>query len=320
MSFHQVPYVVSIFNNILMNNISINKTNNDSLPYISEENKNEGYIYLLILDLIIFGSLTYTTYISYKKFELEKYKEEFMSDFIKWLVLANGMRTLSLIFIIIINNPNGNNGISWVNSILHIGPAFLFVSSYMSLAIRFSVIYYQNISYENHILKPTLSVIVYGGYFLLILIALITLFAKKYKVFFYISELLMAILYLVLGSIIIYYGKKVSEIFQSTTQNTFDSNDKYKRFTFISFSIGSLFLIKGISGVLGGIGAYDPKNHNIYDFFWFLILEVLPTVIYIRLSKINNSSNNNETPRSTTNDADLGSIRESTYKPAFLKE
>ena len=104
-----------------------------------KENENEGYLYLLIIDLLIFSSLTYTTYNSSKKVEIEEMKiaktekednsQQFRSYLMKWLVIANALRTLSLIFIIIISNPNGNNGISWINSVLHVVPAFVFVTS-----------------------------------------------------------------------------------------------------------------------------------------------------------------------------------------------
>lgn len=308
---------------ILLNNEpGNNNTNNDTLPFVSKENQNEGYLFLLLFDLLIFCSLTYTTYTSSKKLEKESLNpEDFRLNFIKWLVLANGLRTLSLIFILIISNPNGNNGISWINSILHIVPAFVFVSSYMYLATFFSDIYYSTIDYRNHLLRPALTIIINGGYLLLALIALITLIARTYKAFFYISELLMALLYLVLGSVIIYFGKKVSEIFKSKSQqNNFDTSDRDKNLGFMSFSIGGLFLLKGVSGVLGGLGAYDPPNHNVYDFFWFLVLEVLPTVIFIYVSKNKDSTNNNDSPRSTINEFEMGSQRNTSYRPPFEKE
>ena len=308
---------------ILLNNEpGNNNTNNDTLPFVSKENQNEGYLFLLLFDLLIFCSLTYTTYTSSKKLEKESLNpEDFRLNFIKWLVLANGLRTLSLIFILIISNPNGNNGISWINSILHIVPAFVFVSSYMYLATFFSDIYYSTIDYRNHLLRPALTIIINGGYLLLALIALITLIARTYKAFFYISELLMALLYLVLGSVIIYFGKKVSEIFKSKSQqNNFDTSDRDKNLGFMSFSIGGLFLLKGVSGVLGGLGAYDPPNHNVYDFFWFLVLEVLPTVIFIYVSKNKDSNNNNDSPRSTINEFEMGSQRNTSYRPPFEKE
>ena len=89
----------------------------------------------------------------------------------------------------------------------------------------------------------------------------------------------------------------------------------------MSFSIGGLFLLKGVSGVLGGLGAYDPPNHKVYDFFWFLILEVLPTVIFIYVSKNKDSNNNNiDSPRSTINEFDIGSQRNTSYRPPFEKE
>lgn len=323
MSVNKSLYLISSFNTIILNNELHNKTNNDTLPYVSKENENDGYLFLLLFDLLIFCSLTYTTYTSSKKLERENLNpDDFRLNFIKWLVLANGLRTLSLIFILIISNPNGNNGISWINSLLHIGPAFVFVSSYMYLAIFFSDIYYSTIEYRNHLLRPALTIIINGGYALLGLIALITLIARTFKAFFYISELLMALLYLVLGSVIIYFGHKVSQIFKSKSQqNSFDSNDRDNNLGLMSYSIGGLFLLKGVSGVLGGLGTYDPPNHNIYDFFWFLILEVLPTVIFIYISKNKEASNNiNDTPRSTMNEFELGSQRNTSYRPPFEKE
>ena len=323
MSVNKSLYLISSFNTIILNNELHNKTNNDTLPYVSKENENDGYLFLLLFDLLIFCSLTYTTYTSSKKLERENLNpDDFRLNFIKWLVLANGLRTLSLIFILIISNPNGNNGISWINSLLHIGPAFVFVSCYMYLAIFFSDIYYSTIEYRNHLLRPALTIIINGGYALLGLIALITLIARTFKAFFYISELLMALLYLVLGSVIIYFGHKVSQIFKSKSQqNSFDSNDRDNNLGLMSYSIGGLFLLKGVSGVLGGLGTYDPPNHNIYDFFWFLILEVLPTVIFIYISKNKEASNNiNDTPRSTMNEFELGSQRNTSYRPPFEKE
>ena len=324
MSVNKTLYLISSFKTIILNNeIHKNITNNDTLPYVSKENENDGYLFLLLFDLLIFCSLTYTTYTSSKKLEKENLNpDDFRLNFIKWLVLANGLLTLSLIFILIISNPNGNNGISWINSLLHIGPAFVFVSSYMYLAIFFSDIYYSTIEYRNHLLRPALTIIINGGYALLGVIALITLIARTFKAFFYISELLMALLYLVLGSVIIYFGNKVSQIFKSKSQqNNFDSNDRDNSLGLMSYSIGGLFLLKGVSGVLGGLGAYDPPNHNVYDFFWFLILEVLPTVIFIYISKNKEASNNyNDTPRSTMNEFELGSQRNTSYRPPFEKE
>ena len=103
----------------------------------------------------------------------------------------------------------------------------------------------------------------------------------------------MTLLYLVLGSVIIYFGKKVSEKF-------IDSNENGKNLGFIYFSIWGLFLLRGVSGVIRDIGVYDPQNHNVYDFFWFLILEVLSTVIFIYVSKNKDKDNNiNDSPKTS---------------------
>ena len=325
--------LLSLNKTILISNSTTPKNipDNETSPYISEENENEGYLYLLVIDLLIFCSLTYTTYNSSKNAELtearlvksekEDSSPQFFLYLIKWLVIANALRSLSLIFIIIISNPNGNNGISWINSVLHVVPAFVFVTSYINLAIIFSEIY-RTSGYTSHILRPALIILINSGYVILAIVAIITLLAKSYKAFFYISELLMALLYLVLGSVIIYLGKCASEVFMD--KNIYENSGFDNNIRMMAFSIGGLFLLKGICGILEGIGAYSPPNHNVFDFFWFLILEILPTVIYIYTARNLKTKNNlNESMRSSIineMENESQSQRSTSYRPPFEKE
>ena len=276
-------------------------TSNTTSPQPEQIPQNK-YMWLLILDLIIFISLTVTTYNSSKKLkESELYNpEDFRVKFLQWLVVANGVRSVSLIFILAFGNPNGNTATSWLNSILHVFPAFLFVSCYMYLATFLSNTYYDHIYYDNHIMKPALTMIVQGGYIILIILALITLLFKAYLAFFYISEFLMAMLYLVLGSIIIYFGNKLSSIFQEKAQNNYDSsNEMSNKLSMISLSIGGLFIIKVLSGLLTAVNAINQTKHpKVYDFFWFLILEIAPTVIYIWVGRQKETPT--ETPRQSS--------------------
>ena len=167
MSIKTILYQIISYNTtILFNNNTNSIPDNETSPYVSEENENDGYLYLLVLDLLIFSSLTYTTYNKSKSVELNSDgSDQFNIYFFKWLVIANALRALSLIFIIIISNPNGNNGISWINSVLHVVPAFVFVTSYNNLAIFFSEVYAKTSEYINHLLKPGLSIMINSGYF-----------------------------------------------------------------------------------------------------------------------------------------------------------
>ena len=312
---------------------NISATNDTKTDPGKESSGNEPYLYLLFIDLIIFCLLTYSTYNSTKKKinEIDN-TNGFRLNFLKWLVLANGMRALSLLFIIVFDNPNGNNGISWLNSILHVGPAFMFVSTYMYYAVFLADLYYISISYNNLLFKPILYVLVNGGYLLLLIIGVITLFISKYHLFFTISELLMALLYLVLGSIILYFGRKVSFLLDNKTQNL-SSNETDNKIQIISYSLGALFVLKGISGVFGGFGIVDSYNHNIYDFFWFLILEILPTLIFMFYARVDETKANNlnntsvDYQRNSLNESDFdNSMRfsqernSSFYNPPFEKE
>lgn len=322
---------MTLSNNIISNIVSFaNKTIVEQSDKTKEQINNPPHIWLLFFDLIIFCSLTFTTYKASKKLSQTQTEQEqsnnFRKQFIKWLVFANGIRALSLLFIMAIGNPTGNTPISWFNSILHVGPAFLFVSSYMYLATFLIDIYYTNISYNNRLLKPFLVLFVSSGYLILFIIALVTLIFGGYSAFYYISEFLMACLYLVLGTITIYYGRKVQEIFSNLTQNKFDSSNEmsYKLYI-LSNSIGGLFLIKGLSGVLSAFGYISNQNkyQNVYDFFWFLILEIAPTVIFIIVGK-KKENLPNDTPRQSSiyeqeNSFNEQNQRSFSYRPPFSK-
>ena len=299
-----------------------NQTSSNATPPSFEQSSQNKYIWLLIVDLIVFISLTVTTYNSSKKLkESEQFNpDDFRAKFLQWLVVANGVRSVSLIFILAFGNPNGDTATSWLNSILHVFPAFLFVSSYMYLATFFANIYYDHIYYDNHIMKPALTMIVQGGYTVLIILALITLVFKAYIAFFYIAEFLMAMLYLVLGSIIIYFGSKLSSIFQEKAQNNYDSSNQMgNKLSVLSFSIGGLFIVKGLSGLLTAVNAINPTKYpNVYDFFWFLILEIAPTIIYIKVGR------QKETPIETPRQSSVYEMeytnrydRMSSFKPDF---
>ena len=133
---------------------------------------------------------------------------------------------------------------------------------------------------QRNIFIFLLATIINGGYLFIGLISLITFVFRTYKTFFFISELLMALIYLVLGSAIIYFGKKISKIIQRSN------------FGILFFSFGGISVLKGIGGLFGGLGINFPLNHNVYDFFWFLILEAFPTIIFICISK--NEKNKNK--------------------------
>ena len=297
-------------------------TNNES----NNQKNNSQYLWMLIFDLLIFFSLTLTSYTSSKRLKVLN-SDDFRLKFIKGLVLANGIRTLSLIFIIILGNPLGNNPSSWLNSLLHIVPAFIFVSAYMYLATFLADLYYTNINYHNHLIKPVLLFIVVCGYIILAIVAFFTFVFQAFKAFHYISEFLMALLYLILGSITVYFGRKVSEILkheQIDNNNSEIKNPMSSRISLLSYSIGGLFLIKGLSGVLTGITLIQIKTFpNIYDFFWFLILEIAPTVIFIAIGKVNEPVT--ESPRPTMEiemDTTLyyrGDTITNSYVPPFSK-
>lgn len=72
---------------------------------------------------------------------------------------------------------------------------------------------------------------------------------------------------------IIYYGEKIALVVMSRQYNTFDpSNDMSYKLRILSLSIGGLFLLKSLSGLLTGLKFFDDFypvsiGPNIWDFF-----------------------------------------------------
>ena len=301
-----------------------NESNNTEIEEITKRQNQNKYIWLLLLDLLIFFSLTLTSYASSKKLKLKNKNNsyDFRYKFLKGLTAANGIRSISLIFIIFLGNPYENNPKTWFNSLLHIIPSFIFYSAYMYLCTFLSDIYYSHIEYNNHLIKPILVFIVVIGYIILSILAFFTFVFQSFIKFYLISELLIVILYLVLGSLIVYFGNKVSSIFINRIEKFDNKSEMGKKVKTLSFSIGGLFILKGFSGLFTGISILDPREYpNIYDFFWFLILEIGPTVIIIYIGKKKNSKDESERP---SMDIDIdNSYRESSFsnsfRPPFIK-
>lgn len=87
----------------------------------------------------------------------------------------------------------------------------------------------------------------------------------------------MAVVYLILGAMIIYYGEKISELFAGKSKSYDASNDIAKKLRMLSLSIGGLFLFKSFCGLLTALhifGDFYPKSigANVWDFLVSLLL------------------------------------------------
>ena len=162
------------------------ESNNTEIEEITKRQNQNKYIWLLLLDLLIFFSLTLTSYASSKKLKL-KYKNnsyDFRYKFLKGLTAANGIRSISLIFIIFLGNPFENNPKTWFNSLLHIIPSFIFYSAYMYLCTFLSDIYYSHIEYNNNLIRPVLVFIVVIGYIILSILDFFTFVFQSFIKFY----------------------------------------------------------------------------------------------------------------------------------------
>jgi hypothetical protein len=83
----------------------------------------------------------------------------------------------------------------------------------------------------------------------------------------------MAVVYCILGSMIIYYGNKIAGLFSIRNYRSNDSNnDLGQKLQILSLSIGGLFLLKSLCGLLTAFhffGDFYPLSigANTWDFF-----------------------------------------------------
>jgi hypothetical protein len=145
----------------------------------------------------------------------------------------------------------------------------------MNLVTFLADLYYSHSNYNNHLAKPAMILVVVCSYILLTLLALITfgkfnltVAANAFKAFAYLAEFLIGILYLVLGSMLIYYGMKIATIFGATPtgasryeqiqdNSNYETNMKLK---ILSNVIGGLFLFKSFLALLSAF-------HFFHDFY-----------------------------------------------------
>ncbi len=102
--------------------------------------------------------------------------------------------------------------------------------------------------------------------------ALFTFIFQAFKSFAYCSEFLMAVVYIVLGAMTVYYGEKISELFETKNKSyNSNANDTGKKLRIVSHSIGGIFILKGFCGLLTALSIFDDVfptsiGANVWDF------------------------------------------------------
>lgn len=195
-----IDNVISNDESSIENPIGSNGQTDLDYPQILEDKeRHSSYLWLIVIDLLIFIGLTVILYSSSKKLipkngTANSIADDFKPKFVKGLIYANGsnyikiiymilVRAISLIFIIVLENRSGNNPASWFNYLCHTVPAFIFVSAYMYLVTFLADLYYTSIEYNNHLAKPALLLICVSAYIILALMALITFGNNIFKNF-----------------------------------------------------------------------------------------------------------------------------------------
>lgn len=189
-------------------------------------------LYLLVIDMLAFFALFF---LAYKGLTTLKKKLDRENDpkfrIVNGLILANGVRALSLVLVILLENNSGNSPTAWVNYLAHVVPSMLFVSGYMALVSLLADYYYTIRDETNHIVESTLRIIVVTGYVLIALIALWSFVFKQFKSFAYNSEFIIGVVYFIVASMIIYFGQLIGNFFEEI--HKYEENGSYLKVNFI---------------------------------------------------------------------------------------
>jgi hypothetical protein len=205
---------------------------NKDTEIINESNynneKHSHLLYLLFINLLIFIVLFFMAYNSLKKLKIKLDREDDPKfKIINGLVVANGLRAVSLIIVIVLENSSSNNPTSWVNYLAHVIPSMIFVSAYMGLIYILADYYYEIKDESNHIVYPALRIIVVSGYIIIALLGLISFASKQFKMFMYSSEFVIGVVYIITSSMIIYYGQLIGNFLLEKYK--FENNNNYSK-------------------------------------------------------------------------------------------
>lgn len=191
------------------------------------EKHSEG-LFLLVINLIVFLILFFMAYKSLKNLKVRLDRENDPKfKIVNGLILANGIRALSLIIVILLENNSGNSPTAWVNYLAHIVPSMSFLSGYMALVSLLADYYYTIRDETNHLVYLSLRLIIVFGYILLAIIALFSFITKNFKSFAYNSEFIIGIAYLITGSMIVYFGQLIGNFFEEIRK--FEINQSHFR-------------------------------------------------------------------------------------------
>lgn len=210
---------VILDNNLINNNTSVND---------NDLERHTDYMFLLFVNMIIFIFLFFLTYSKVKKLKIKLDREDDPKfKIVNGLIVANGIRAISLVIIILLENNTGNNPKAWLNHFFHVLPSMTFVSAYMALIYLLADYYYLLKDETNHIVFPFLRIVVVSGYTLILLIGFFTFVTQDYEDFFYLSEAVIGIVYCITGSMIIYFGQLIGDFFLEKYKYE-DNNNKSK--------------------------------------------------------------------------------------------
>ena len=262
---------------------------NHTYQFVSYHDK---YISLLFILFFCFGFLAYFLFNLSKKFLLNG--EKFFDSkaisqkysITKNLSIACLLRCASVIYIIICENKTGYDILSFFNYLCHIIPSFIFITIFYYYIQFLIEKYYEMITKKNQIFfAPTIQFFLYLIYAIVSLIGVACLSTRKFKVFYYMSDCILCILCMILGTIYLIYGCKIASYYSNYTY--LDSQEKfliYQRIVLISSIVGSTHLIRGFINFFISIGWFKEiyptfMEVNVWDSLVFFTCECISALV-----------------------------------------
>ncbi len=252
----------------------------------------EKYISLLFILFFCFGFLAYFLFNLSKKFLING--EKFFDSkaisqkysITKNLAIACLLRCASITYIIICENKTGYDILSFFNYLCHLIPSFIFITIFYYYIQFLIEKYYEMLTKKNQIFfAPTIQFFLYLIFAIVSLIGIACLSTRKFKVFYYMSDCILCILCMILGTIYLIYGCKIAGYYSNYTY--LDSQEKfliYQRILLISSIVGCTHLIRGFINFFISIGWFKEiyptfMEVNIWDFLVFFTCECISSLV-----------------------------------------
>ncbi|KAF4657898.1 hypothetical protein FOZ61_005996 [Perkinsus olseni] len=221
--------------------------------------------------------------------------------FLLALCISNAARALSLIFDAVIHLEvrmhNLNHPVqTWTNDVFMTFPSLLFLSTYSIVILFWAQVYYAAVLVSHPLLRPVcifINIAVYGVFLIISIVTFLLSAWKEYNQYIY---FVVGLLYITCSILFFYYGLQVSGQLRDRSRRQLSGSARQlgqsrnksviNRVLVLTLTCPLIFLLRGMSGVLYGVGLIKTVcppsiDRQAWDSMVFFLTEWIPSVLIL---------------------------------------